>query len=100
MAVPDKLKKKPKAAGATAASGGLAALAVAALSAMEFLPADLVAELSEKILSGGLTITSIITGVLVFLIAHNRKQVNQLRQQLDELIDDADTPPVDPENDS
>jgi hypothetical protein len=82
------------------ATGSGATIAVAVLAAAEFLPPDLVAELSEKITAGGLTITSIVTAVLVFLISRNHAKVKDLTQRLDELIDDAETPPDPPGNDA
>jgi len=96
MGISDKFKKKPTTATTVATTGGVAALGVAVLNASSFLDPDLVAELTEKISTGGLTVNSIVTAVLVWFIAKNRKKAHDLQKQLDELIIDADTPPEDP----
>lgn len=75
-------------------TAGAATLATAVVAASDFIPSDLSAELVEKITSGGLTVNSIITAVLVWLTARNRIQVKQLQDTIDELTKDADTPPA------
>lgn len=85
--------EKPKTAKTVAHTAGGATLVTALLAASQFVPAELSAELAEKITSGGLTFNSIVTAVLVWLFANNRIQVKKLQDKLDELAQDADTPP-------
>jgi hypothetical protein len=93
MGFAEKFKKKPTTAGTVAATGGAAAVGVAVLNASQFLDPALVAELTEKIATGGLTVNSIVTAVLVWFIARNRKLAHDLQTKLDKLLADADTPP-------